>query len=126
MREHFLRVPWNGAGVSISVSVRTFQRTIIDMGFPRRQFTYIALCTAQHINICVAWTVDLRIIGLLITGNTLLVCRISFPIVSGKCMCIGMWRTFVNPWTLHNNMRLFSLVESMIIYEVCCWSNMDR
>ncbi|GBM23921.1 hypothetical protein AVEN_52124-1 [Araneus ventricosus] len=43
------------AGASTSVSVRTVQWTIIDMGFRSRRPTHVPLLTARHKALCLVW-----------------------------------------------------------------------
>ncbi|GBN92572.1 hypothetical protein AVEN_211663-1 [Araneus ventricosus] len=58
-------------GSSTSVSVRTVQRTFINMGSQKRRPTRVPLLTTRHKALPLSWTPDNTTIGLLMTGNTL-------------------------------------------------------
>ncbi|GBM88299.1 hypothetical protein AVEN_198131-1 [Araneus ventricosus] len=59
-------------GDSTSVSVRTVQRTVINMGSQSRRPTLVPLLTALHKALLLYPGLDNTTIGLLMTGNTLL------------------------------------------------------
>ncbi|GBN37667.1 hypothetical protein AVEN_77479-1 [Araneus ventricosus] len=74
-------------GASTSVSVRTVQRTVINMGSQSRWPTRVPLLTALHKSLLLSWAQQTTI-GLLMTGNTL--CGLT-SLVSN---CIGRMHVY--------------------------------
>ncbi|GBL75784.1 hypothetical protein AVEN_145075-1 [Araneus ventricosus] len=97
-------------GASTSVSVRTVQWTVINMGSQSRRPTHVPLLTAQHKAFSSPGPNNTTI-GLLMTGNT------SPGLTSLISNCIGRMHVYkygdiINP-TLFVNRGLFNLVETL-------------
>ncbi|GBM29393.1 hypothetical protein AVEN_253914-1 [Araneus ventricosus] len=110
-REYRISADFND-GASTSVSVRTVQRTVINMGSQSRRPTFVPLLTLRQ-KLYSSPGPDNTTIGLLMTGNT-------FPGLTNLVSnCIGRMNVYeygddiINPYTLFVNRGLFNLVEPL-------------